>query len=539
VGGEPRDLEQARNEASLKALGAIAIEERKRPSRKLLLWVGPGWPTEFGTELGRHSFDEITELSTRLREARISLISVTAWAYPKREFSYEEYLQGVRSGKDARPGDVSLEVLATKSGGVVTAPAFDLQGTIDRYVEHANDFYTVSFDPPKADHPDEHHELKIVVNGRDATARTNSEYYAEPSYYDQQAAVVQRITVQQFENELRDHRGHSDADLARYISTIELTERLDNEALVRAISLMRGERSRDALISIADQSTFFPPPALEIPQSPIPDSNEQISMVNRLRQYLTEAIPNLPNLYATRTTVRYSEPRQQDELAWKTIPIDQSLHPFGTERRTVLVRNSKEITDSASGGKPTSRERNLLSEGAFGPIFSMVSGDIAGPGGKVEWGRWEEADGQRLAVFRFAVQDGSRDFEVGFCCLLEPDGTLPYKRKTTYHGEIAVDPQSGAMLHIWIEADLPGRLPFIRTAFAVDFGPIVIGGKTYLCPTKSVYISRARTVKMLQEWDQTFAVYGPFQTLLNDVTFTKYHIFRSEHRILTDYSTAP
>ena len=239
--GAPRDdAELARNEASLKALGAIAIQERKRPNRKLLFWVGPGWPTESG---GHYSFEEIVELSTRLREARLSLFSVTAWVYPKREFTFEEYLKGVMSEKDARMGDVSLEVLATKSGGVVTAPAFGLQGTIDRCVEDANDFYTVSFVPLKPDHPDEYHELKIIVKGRYASARTNLEYYDQPSYVDQPAAL-QRVTVEQFENDLQAWRGQSDAELSRDISTIQLTERLDLDSFPRLTSLMHGQRSK-------------------------------------------------------------------------------------------------------------------------------------------------------------------------------------------------------------------------------------------------------------------------------------------------------
>jgi VWFA-related protein len=537
--GAPRDdAEQARNEASLKALGAIAIQERKRPNRKLLFWVGPGWPTESG---GHYSFEEIVELSTRLREARLSLFSVTAWAYQKREFTFEEYLKGVMSKKDARTGDVSLEVLATKSGGVVTAPAFGLQATIDRCIEDANDFYTVSFVPLKPDHPDEYHELKIIVKGRDASARTNFEYYNQPSYVDQPAAL-QRVTVEQFENDLQARRGQSDAELAGYISTIQLTERLDHEAFARLSSLMHGQRSRDALVPIADLSAFLPPPALDIPQYTVPDSNEQDGILLRLKQYLTETISDSQNFFATRNTVLYSEPKQNDEQmqAWKTMPVDQSLHPFSSERLTVLVRNSKEVTDSVSASKKSnSRERSLFADGTFGPILSMVFKDSTSPGGEVDWSRWEMANGRRLAVFRFAMRDIAADLEVGFCCLAESDGTLPYKRKTAYHGEMVVDPLTGVLLRIWIQADLPLRLPINRSAIAVDYGPIVIGGKTYFRPIKSVAISRSRTLKMLHEWDQNFGVYGPFQTLLNDVTFTGYHIFRSEHRILTDYAAEP
>jgi len=34
-------------------------------------------------------------------------------------------------------------------------------------------------------------------------------------------------------------------------------------------------------------------------------------------------------------------------------------------------------------------------------------------------------------------------------------------------------------------------------------------------------------------------VYGPFETAINDVTFSDYHLFRSEIRVLTDAPPTP
>jgi len=59
-----------RNFLSHHALGTIAIEARRRPGRKLLFWIGQGWPR---LSEGQVSFDGIVEFSTRLREARIRM----------------------------------------------------------------------------------------------------------------------------------------------------------------------------------------------------------------------------------------------------------------------------------------------------------------------------------------------------------------------------------------------------------------------------------------------------------------------------------
>ena len=64
---------------SLIALGSIAVEQRRRPCRKLMFWLGPGWQFESNESRGPGAFDFLTEASTRLRDARIALWSATEW----------------------------------------------------------------------------------------------------------------------------------------------------------------------------------------------------------------------------------------------------------------------------------------------------------------------------------------------------------------------------------------------------------------------------------------------------------------------------
>ena len=74
----------------------------------------------------------------------------------------------------------------------------------------------------------------------------------------------------------------------------------------------------------------------------------------------------------------------------------------------------------------------------------------------------------------------------------------------------------------------------MKANILVEYGPVEIGGKTYLCPVKSVSISQAqpllhalqmqdfRTANMTQD---TQNLPGSLQTLLNDVAFEQYHVF--------------
>ena len=51
---------------------------------------------------------------------------------------------------------------------------------IDSCVEGASAFYTFSFDPPRADHASEFHDLKELIGDPGLTARTNTGHYNQP-----------------------------------------------------------------------------------------------------------------------------------------------------------------------------------------------------------------------------------------------------------------------------------------------------------------------------------------------------------------------
>jgi VWFA-related protein len=171
-------------------MAAIAENEARKPGRKLLIWVGPGWPMLNRGELGYYSdkdqrryFDSIVELSTRLREARMVVYSVapSTNADPTFSIRYQDYLKGVKSPRDSDPGDLALKVLAMQTGGRILGPNNDLASQIERCIADANNFYRISFDPPATDQADEYHDLKVVVDKPDITVRTNSGYYNEPA----------------------------------------------------------------------------------------------------------------------------------------------------------------------------------------------------------------------------------------------------------------------------------------------------------------------------------------------------------------------
>lgn len=172
--------------ASLKAIAEIAERESNRPGRKLLIWAGPGWPmldsvnVEIGLEAQRQNFDAIVRLSTILREARMSVYSISSADSGVGASAYGGYLKGVKSAAKSNPGDLALKVLAVQSGGRVLGPDNNMAAQIESCVEDSNYGYTISLDPPRADRANEYHDLKVIVDKPGLTARTNTGYYGQP-----------------------------------------------------------------------------------------------------------------------------------------------------------------------------------------------------------------------------------------------------------------------------------------------------------------------------------------------------------------------
>jgi hypothetical protein len=111
-----------------------------------------------------------------------------------------------------------------------------------------------------------------------------------------------------------------------------------------------------------------------------------------------------------------------------------------------------------------------------------------------------------------------------------------FARAVGYRGEIAIDPQTGAILRVMISGDLAGIVPLDRSEIMVSYGPVSIGGRTYICPLHSVSFMHSRNVDNWQLWDESFRTWGPWMSMLNDFSFSNYHLFRANVRMLSGYT---
>ena len=67
-----------------------------------------------------------------------------------------------------------------------------------------------------------------------------------------------------------------------------------------------------------------------------------------------------------------------------------------------------------------------------------------------------------------------------------------YHGTPAYHGSIFVDPATGAILRITLDAELNPSEPITRNAVSIDYGTVEMGGKNFICPVRSLAASVTR-----------------------------------------------
>jgi VWFA-related protein len=338
------------------------------------------------------------------------------------------------------------------------------------------------------------------------------------------SALAQRsVTVAQLEQVLATVHGKPDAKVAQQLSDLELAERLSMASLSRWESSLPGPESRRSLVILADMSAFLNPPADEIPATATLDLGAQRQLMARTVDYASKTIRQLPNFFATRDTIRFEATAPGHQAGTSLIPAEP-LHPVSRSTDTVLYRNGEEVVSSetAKGKESESETSGLTTSGIFGPILATVLVDAAHS--KLVWDRWEQGTAGSLAVFRYAVPREKSHYQVGFCCVFRDNVSQVFQQFSGYHGVIAVDPTNGTILRLTLEADLRPSDPIVRSDILVEYGPVEIGGRTYVCPVKGVSILLAPTAPSDSK---------RLKTLLNDVAFVQYHLFRADARLLT------
>lgn len=172
--------------SSIQTLKGIAENEGRKPGRKMLIWLGNGWPLLDGprfiksNEGEQRHFQNIVDLSKKLRDARITVYGIYTLNSAPDQLLYEAYLKPVKDFHKADAANVSMQVLARQTGGRVLGPSNDISFDIDSCIADIGTYYTLTFAVAPAAQANEYHDLKVQVDQTWLTTRTSSGYYNQP-----------------------------------------------------------------------------------------------------------------------------------------------------------------------------------------------------------------------------------------------------------------------------------------------------------------------------------------------------------------------
>ena len=360
------------------------------------------------------------------------------------------------------------------------------------------------------------------------------------------AMADKTMSIEQMEQLLIKLHGKPDGKVAGELEDARLTERVSPARLAHWEADFPGKRTQEELMKLADMTAFLNPPASDVLRDPPPDIETQQRMVSMALEYVRSTTTRLPDFYATRETTHFEDTLSRREeytysgstamdahASLSDLPIQtpgmgstaeyRGLHGTGEYSMTVTYRDGHEAIDEDAGKRKKAEESalGLTSSGEFGPILGAVINDIIPTG--VSWLRWEQGDGEPAAVFHYAVAANQSHFRIGITMDGKGQSLFP-----AYHGEIEIDPATGEILRLSEVADAAPPHAGMRAAKVVEYAPVNIGGRSYICPVKSVAFSTIPVPSAAANDEAS----QPVQVNLNDVAFTHYHEFGSEARIV-------
>jgi hypothetical protein len=113
--------------------------------------------------------------------------------------------------------------------------------------------------------------------------------------------------------------------------------------------------------------------------------------------------------------------------------------------------------------------------------------------------------------------------------LVDTKGLRAWDATPAYHGTLAIDPSTGAIVRLTLDAELDPANTISRASTIVEYGRVVIGDQAFICPVRSLAISSQQGPPPTEEDPQRRPIIA-----INETTFTQYHRLGSSARMIAD-----
>jgi tetratricopeptide (TPR) repeat protein len=341
-------------------------------------------------------------------------------------------------------------------------------------------------------------------------------------------AATTKATVQQLDSLLAEMHKHSKTDdqVANALREIELTEQLLPSMMNSFVQYQPGPQTIVQIRVLALSSALLPPPPADLPDTPAPDQATQTAIIARATDYIAKQFDPAPKLTSDKLTLRYQNGEDfvraanvaGSNMAHSDLGLDpasQYLRFFGQTSASIVTQGGVELPPKTSNQDPGGPSGQISPVGA-GPILSNVLREV-GPE-KMTWLRWETVGSERLAVFSFAVNRKQSHYQVNYCCFpktenvgshigMTPNGVSsggkpptsenlgtatffePFNSTVGYHGELFVDPGTGTVVRLIVQAELKPTDFILQEDTRIDYDKVEVGGKAYVVPTRNILLT--------------------------------------------------
>jgi hypothetical protein len=301
----------------------------------------------------------------------------------------------------------------------------------------------------------------------------------------------------------------TDAEVAKYLAKVKLTERLDDRVIEEMQSSGIGAKTLQALQALRDRTKDLmaaKPIAPEARPTPIPppSSEEQAAIITDVREYALNYSKNLPDFICTQVTRRFAAPMpgtrwggsSLSDPSWQAQDVLQIRLSYfqQKEKYTVVLANNTIVNkdyEQMGGSK------------SFGEFGSMLR-EIFEPAteARFEWDHWGTLRGKRVMAFSYHVSQSRSQYR-----LVVEDAKLSII--TAYRGLVEVDPDTHVVMRVsTIAENIPPDFPIRKADDVLDYDYQEISGHTFLLPLKSqVFMSGGEVLTRL---DEEFRLYRKY-----------------------------
>ena len=310
-----------------------------------------------------------------------------------------------------------------------------------------------------------------------------------------------------------------DKAVAEYLSTVSLSERLDERTIDDLRAAGAGPKTVEALKALGTASKNLAAPAQPTPTPPPPapldppTAEEQGKVIQQARDYAMNYTKSLPDFLCTQVTRRYVDPHGtqfwglEDTLTAHVSYVDHK------EDYKLMTRNGQTAKSSSIwsvGGANSAGEFGSMMAGVFDPKTEA----------SFHWERWATLRGRRAYVYSYQVAQERSHWRVASGH--DAAGTPTAETVPAYHGLVYVDRDLLAVVRITLVAELPSDFPIQQVEDTLDYDLAAISGREFLLPLRAV-------VQMRE---------GSHHSK-NEVEFRLYRKFTTEATVTFDSSDAP